>query len=131
MMNRLRAFMSGRYGLDQLSFAIMIFAIIATLISNFVLYWPLNIVSFALYGFALFRMFSRNFNARRRENSRFMRIWTKLKNFFNHLSMRIRDSKTHRFFKCPSCKNTLRVPKNRGRILITCPKCGERFEKKT
>lgn len=131
MFNRLQSFFAGRYGLDQLSVAIFILAVIAGMVSNFVVPLPLTIVSFLLYCLTVFRMFSRNFNARRNENARFMRIWNRVRSFFSRLRTRIRDSKTHRFFKCPGCHNTLRVPKKRGKLLITCPKCGERFEKKT
>lgn len=41
------------------------------------------------------------------------------------------DRKTHRYFECPSCKKRLRVPKGKGKIRITCPHCGEKFERRT
>lgn len=130
-MNRLRAFMAGRYGLDQLSIALLILGIIFTIISNFVAYILLSILSMAVYIIAVLRMFSRNFISRRAENARFMKIWNTVRNRLSGFRVRVRDRKTHRFFKCPGCKNTLRVPKGRGKLLITCPKCGERFEKRT
>ncbi len=130
-MNRLRAFMAGRYGLDQLSIALLILGIIFTIISNLVANVPLSILSMAVYIVAVLRMFSRNFTSRRAENARFMKIWNPVRSSLSGFKVRARDHKTHKFFKCPGCKNTLRVPKGRGKLLITCPKCGERFERRT
>ncbi len=131
MFSRLRAFLAGRYGPDQLTFAIIILAILFNLAARFVLYWPFTGVSALLYVIAVLRMFSRNYPARRSENARFMRIFYRIRGFFFRMKARMESRRTYRFFKCPGCKNTLRVPKGRGRIRITCPKCGERFEKKT
>jgi hypothetical protein len=130
-MNRLRAFMAGRYGLDQLSIAFLLIGIVLNIISNFVAYLPLNILAMVVYVLAVLRMFSRNFTSRRAENAHFLKLWHPIKNFFFGFRTRARDSKTHKYFKCPGCRNTLRVPKGRGKLLITCPKCGERFERKT
>jgi ribosomal protein L37AE/L43A len=44
---------------------------------------------------------------------------------------RFTDAKTHRYFKCPDCKTKLRVPKHKGKIIITCPKCKTEFKRKT
>jgi ribosomal protein L37AE/L43A len=76
-------------------------------------------------------MFSKNIPARSRENAVFMKIWYRIKNLFFKEKVKFQNKKTHKFFKCPGCRKTLRVPKGKGRIYITCPKCGERFTKKT
>ena len=131
MFNRLRAFLSGRYGIDQLSIALIVPALAACFAARFALYWPLTALSLVLYGLALWRMFSRNFTARRAENARFMKTVNSVRGFFMRMRARVQSRKSYRFFKCPGCKNTLRVPRGRGKIRITCPKCGERFEKKT
>ncbi|MBQ5503975.1 MAG: hypothetical protein IIT95_02655, partial [Oscillospiraceae bacterium] len=72
-----------------------------------------------------------NIRKRRAENDKFIKYWwpfkTKAQNFFR----RIKDSRKYKFFRCPSCKNRLRVPRGKGKIKVTCPKCGERFQKKT
>ncbi|MBO2527292.1 MAG: hypothetical protein CW335_03815, partial [Clostridiales bacterium] len=72
-----------------------------------------------LLGFSLFRTFSRNIYTRQKENRRFRQLWT-----------RLRDRK-NRYYRCPKCRQTVRVPKGRGKISIRCPKCGEKFIKKT
>jgi DNA-directed RNA polymerase subunit RPC12/RpoP len=66
-----------------------------------------------------------------RENFAFLRLKGKFTDFFGYIKMRLNQRKTHRFYKCPSCKQRLRVPKGKGRISIRCSKCGTSFEKKT
>ena len=43
---------------------------------------------------------------------------------------RIKD-REHRYFDCPKCRQPVRVPRGKGKIMITCPKCKERFQRKT
>jgi DNA-directed RNA polymerase subunit RPC12/RpoP len=123
--------MIGRYGPDQLGMAAIIVSLVVSLISGAVQLSVLQYISYALLIAAVWRMLSRNIPKRRAENDKFIRVWwpvrSKIKRFFTGF----KDRKTHRFFKCPSCKNMLRVPKGKGKLQITCPKCGERFIKKT
>jgi ribosomal protein S27E len=129
--NFLRNFMIGRYGPDQLGMAAIVVSLIVSLLSGITGLAVLRYVSYALLVIALWRMLSKNTHRRRSENDRFIRVWwplrTKIKRFFTGL----KDRKSHSFFKCPGCKNVLRVPKGKGKLQITCPKCGERFVKKT
>lgn len=76
-------------------------------------------VSYSLMIWAIFRSLSRNINARYQENRRFLLMLD-----------RFRDRK-NRYFMCPRCRQTVRVPRHKGKILITCPKCRERFERRT
>ena len=123
--------MIGRYGPDQLNMAIILLALVISLVSNLVKLGIFSIISYVLLIIAIFRMLSRNMAKRRRENDKFLKFWwpfkQKIKNFF----IRLKSSKGYRFFKCPGCKNTLRVPRGKGKIQITCPRCGERFVKKS
>jgi len=129
--NWFRNFMIGRYGPDQLYFFLFVLSLILTLLSR-ILHWnPLYFAALALLILAILRMFSRNIPRRRAENDRFLRYWGPVKRWFRRRITRLKDSRTHRFFRCPSCKNTLRVPKGKGKVQITCPKCGQRFTKKT
>jgi ribosomal protein S27E len=123
--------MIGRYGPDHLGMALVAASLVVSLVSSAVGFAIGSYLSYLLLIFALIRMLSRNITRRRRENDRFLRYWwpikTKVKRFF----LNLKNRRTHRFFKCPSCKNTLRVPRGRGKLQITCPKCGERFIRKT
>lgn len=130
--NAVRKFMYGRYGSDQLNIALLVAAIaisftnsILSLIfrNSFVYNRILNpilyLLMLALLGFGIFRMLSRNIYARQKENRKFRQLWACL------------TDRKNRYFRCPRCKQTVRVPRKRGKINITCPKCGERFIKKT
>jgi DNA-directed RNA polymerase subunit RPC12/RpoP len=123
--------MIGRTGPDQLGVALIIASLAVSLLTGIVGLVLFRYASYILLVIALWRMMSRNTVRRRAENDRFIRLWwplrTKIKRFFSGLGAR----KTHRFFKCPGCKSVLRLPKGKGKLQITCPKCGERFIKKT
>ena len=129
--NFLRNFMIGRYGPDQLNMAMIIAALIIGLLASLLNVGILSVISYILLILAIIRMLSRKVEARRRENDKFLHFWwplkTKIANFFK----RLKDSKTYHFFKCPGCSNTLRVPRGKGKIQITCPRCGERFIRKS
>lgn len=129
--NWLRNFMIGRYGPDQLYTASLITAFAFAVLSAVFSWWCFRVLSYLFLFYALFRLLSRNIQKRRRENDRFLKYWWPVRTWFIRKIRRLKSSRTYAFFKCPACKNTLRVPKGKGKIQITCPKCGERFVKKT
>ena len=119
----LRRFMTGRYGTDKLNMWILGGGLILCLISLFVNLLVVNLLltagSYALMGLAIFRTFSRNTYKRYQENRRFL-LWLD----------RVKDRK-HRHFSCPKCRQPVRVPRGKGKIIITCPKCKEKFPGKS
>lgn len=119
----LQRFMRGRYGTDKLNTLILVTGLVLCIGSMFLpAGWPIlvtTLLSYACCIIAIFRTFSRNTHKRYRENRRYLSFLARLKD---------RD---HRYFKCPKCRQSIRVPKGKGRIAITCPKCRERFIKKT
>ena len=131
MSNSFRQFMYGRYGSDELNMALLAAALVLSVLNSIfsavfrgyaamsVVTLCVSVVIYALLIYGIFRIFSRNIYKRRRENRKFLNFWN-----------RLRD-REHRYFNCPQCKQTVRVPKNRGKINIRCPKCGEKFIKKT
>ena len=131
IINFLKNFMIGRYGPDHLGVAMILLSFALSLTHTFTRLLILMILSYAVLVLALFRILSRNIKKRRAENDRFIRFWwpikTKIGRFWKHLKQR----KTYVFFKCPSCRNSLRAPRGKGKIQVTCQKCGERFYKKT
>lgn len=116
-------FMAGRYGTDKLNLAILGVALAVCLISGFVNAPMVNLlltaVSYALMIWAICRSFSRNTYKRYQENRKFLQ-------FFDHLKDR-----DHRYYDCPRCRQNVRVPRNKGKIAITCPRCKEKFIRKT
>ena len=129
--NWLRRFMIGRYGPDAFGVALFVIACIFGILSDFRILRLLRALSYAVLIFAVFRFLSRNTVRRRAENDRFLAIWWPFRQKIVRSFQRFRDRKNYSYFHCPACKNMLRVPKNKGKIQITCPKCGERFIKKT
>ncbi len=124
-------FMQGRYGADQFSrfliYLSLILLVITLFCRNNFIYYIAVIVLFYSY----FRMLSRNISKRYAENQKYLSLRYKVVGRFNWIKLRIKDSKTHRIFKCPSCSQKIRVPKGKGRISIKCPKCRIEFIKKT
>ena len=88
------------------------------------------LLELTLLGVAYFRMFSRNISARAQENGAFLNLWRRVKGFFTGLSARLRD-RQHRYYRCPQCRQQLRVPRGKGKIVITCPRCRHEFTRKT
>lgn len=131
LLNKYQQFMYGRYGNDELNFVLIALSLLLSLISNFDKLWFFYFISVVPIGVAVFRFLSRNTNARYNERLRFIAIISVLKNKYIKIRSRYRDRKTHKFFTCKKCKATLRLPKGRGKIKITCPKCGNTMIKKT
>lgn len=71
-MNWFQRFMTGRYGSDQLNFALLVLCLLLTLIAQISGLYILVFVSYLPLTFAIFRMFSRNINKRRAENAWFI-----------------------------------------------------------
>ena len=120
----LQRFMTGRYGqLDRLNSLLLWIGVIVVIVSMFFpMGWAtliLPMLSYALLGVVLWRMLSKNVYKRARENRRYLYKLEQLKD---------RD---HRYFNCPQCKQSIRVPKGKGKIAITCPQCREKFIKST
>lgn len=119
----LRNFMAGRYGTDRLNMAILGAGLVASLLSVWSRSAKLNLIFFVLsYGlmiWAIFRSLSRNTYKRYQENRRFLQFFVRLKD------------RQNRYFNCPKCRQVVRVPRGKGKIAITCPRCKEKFVRKT
>ncbi|HCC35872.1 MAG TPA: hypothetical protein DEQ02_09715 [Ruminococcaceae bacterium] len=128
-MSRLRNFMSGRNGMDELTVAVMIFGILLSFVSRIFGWSWLLLPGYAGFCYCVFRMLSRNIYKRRKENMVIASIAQKLKSDIKIYRRRYAERKTFRYFKCPKCKNWLKVPKGRGKIDIRCAKCAEHMVK--
>ena len=118
-----RRFMEGRYGTDRFNMAILTTGLVACLLSMF---FPiaavkllLTTVSYVLMFWAIFRSLSRNTYKRYQENRKFLQVFDRVKD------------REHRYFDCPKCRQMVRVPRGKGKISITCPRCREKFVRKT
>lgn len=119
----MRNFMMGRYGTDKLNIAILGAGLILCLLGMFIkqplLDLLLTLISYGLMIWAIFRSLSRNTYKRYQENRKYLRLLDRIKD------------REHRYFDCPRCRQPVRVPRGKGKIAITCPKCKEKFIKKT
>ncbi len=124
-------FMYGRNGGDQLNGALFALYLAVWMLSVLLRKVPaaanlLDIFSVLLAVLVLFRTFSRNLSKRRAENAKFLNWWRPVKNRIDGRIRRIQD-KEHKYFTCKSCKTICRVPAGKGKIEITCPKCGRKL----
>lgn len=156
-MNKLRyeigRFMAGRYGTDQLYYALLVFYLILLVLHMIfskagVVSLVLHLMTWAVIIFAFYRAFSRNIEKRRAENEAFLSLCGRLGihlgensggrfgsqyvggNYggsMGDFAARIRDFPTKKYAKCPHCGATLRLPRKRGKHTVRCPRCGERF----
>lgn len=131
MRERLARFMQGRYGVDQFSNFLVILALILMVIELFIpsayIRSGLNSLGLLILVYAYYRILSRNHYKRYAENERYMKYYNKVRFFFARKKSHMEQRRTHRIYKCPSCKQSIRVPKGKGKIAITCPKCRTEF----
>lgn len=131
MREKLRRFMIGRYGTDGLnqflSIASLVLLLIA-IVSRISLFTWLGVV---LLGFCYYRTFSRNISKRTEENYKFYTLKDRVDNKFRGLKEQWANRRVYHYYRCPQCRQKLRVPRGRGRIQISCPRCGTQFIKKS
>ncbi len=134
--------MAGRYGADQLNIGLIVFYFLLIALARLLRLPILSFLALLLLVWGIYRIFSRNIPKRQKENAVFLKYGYGLVQWFRTSSARfeswrsktlnrMNDKKTHRYYRCPNCKSTLRVPKGKGKIVITCPVCHKEFTKKT
>ena len=136
MRDKLVKFMSGRYGIDALYRFLLLCAVLCTLLSVMLSNYPsvsglCNGTAFLLLAWTVFRIFSRNIEKRYLENLHYLEWTSSIRRKMRISKEKVRQRKEYKFFVCPTCKTNLRVPKGKGKINITCSKCGTRFQRKT
>lgn len=119
----LQHFMAGRYGMDRLNMTILCVGLAASLLSMVFQqsgwYLLFFLLSYGMMLWAIFRSLSRNTYRRYQENRKFQQMVTRV------------TDREHRYYDCPKCRQVVRVPRGKGKISITCPRCGEKFVKKS
>ena len=127
--------MAGRNGPDHLNRFLSVVFLILSLGSMFVrnarLASVLYTLSMALFVYVMFRMLSRNIYRRQQENGAYLRERYKITSWWNGLRDRWAQRKDYKFYKCPSCRTRLRVPRGKGKLNIVCRKCGTSFQRRT
>ena len=136
MRDKLLKFMSGRYGIDALYRFLLLCAVLCTVLSVLLTDYPavsalFNGLAFLLIIWTVFRIFSRNIEKRYLENLHYLEWQSSIRRKMRISKEKVRQRKEYKFFVCPTCKTNLRVPKGKGKVNITCGKCGTRFQGKT
>lgn len=130
MREKMMRFMQGRYGVDQYNRFLMIVAMVLLVFSLFgadVCY----LLAVVVMVYAYYRMFSKQIYKRSGENQKYLQYEWKVKNWVGKKKNEFKQLKTHHIYKCPNCKQKIRVPRGRGRIAITCRKCRHEFIRKS
>ncbi len=119
--------MIGRYGQDELGKFILSLALILLIINLFVKTASLSAAALVLIIYSYYRIFSRDVRARYAENKKFLTSLDPLRRKFFSSKNKYDNRKVYKYIKCPKCKFEMKVPKNKGKIRVTCKKCGEKF----
>lgn len=130
MREKITRFMQGRYGNDRLGQVMLMAALACVVLSLFRI--PLiSTIGLVILVLTYYRMFSRQIAKRAAENQKYMQLEWKVRVKLQKKKQSLAQRRTHRIYKCPNCKQKIRVPRNRGRIAISCRKCGTEFIRKT
>ncbi len=125
---RVARFMVGRYGVDQLSKALLWVYLACAVMAIF--FEPFYLAALALVVWMFFRVFSKNIYKRQSENQKYLQISGKVTGWFRLQKKKFSERKTHRYRTCPHCKATLRLPNKKGKHTVCCPKCKKDFDVK-
>ncbi len=134
MREKMLRFMAGRNGNDDLNRFLLVADLLLLLLSSLIrngIGHLLMILTLMLIGVTYFRMFSRDLLRRGDENARYLREKQKVMSNIRLWKERWSQRKEYKFFTCPACKATMRVPRGRGKIRIVCRKCGNSFSGKS
>ena len=133
MKEQIGRFMAGRYGNDKLNqFMMAVFlgcAVLNLFVRNAYVSTVLNSWECLLILLVYIRMFSRNISKRYAENQKYLALENRLRRFWGQKRYLIQQRKEYHIYKCPGCKQKIRIPRGKGKISIRCPKCGEEFIK--
>lgn len=123
-------FMSGRYGTDELNWTLIVAALIIDILAEIYRSTILMILSEALLVWCIYRSFSKRIYDRQKENYWFMDKTRVIRLGWKAFWKNRRDKQYH-YYLCPKCHQMVRVPRHRGKIEITCPRCAEKFTRRS
>ena len=122
--------MAGRHGTDNLGIFTLIAGLVLSLAGSISRIGMLGFLGMALYIVTIFRMLSRNQEARIRENQKYMALTGNWSTKITQFIRRMKNRKEYKYFRCPNCKQLLRLKRGCGENQITCAKCGHQFQQK-
>ncbi len=127
-------FMQGRYGAygqDSMNRFLLVSAMAVMFVSVFTKWDLLYAIALALLIYVYFRMFSKNYTKRYAENQAFIRYTSRIRTFWSSQKKLMVQRKTYHIYKCPGCRQKIRIPRGKGKVAVRCPKCNTEFIKKS
>ena len=131
MRDKIYRFMQGRYGTDDLYKFLFWVAVIVIVINWFVKSPALNLLVTLVLVYAMYRVLSKNHSARYTENQKYLQATAKFRYWFDQQKKLMEERKYHHIYTCPRCKQKIRIPKGKGKIMVRCPKCHFEFQKRS
>ena len=124
-------FMQGRYGADQLYRVMLIGGAVLVILSNFIFEVFFLLLGWILVVLAFVRAFSRDYSRRYVENQKFLELTGKIRKVFGKQRYVMEQRKDYHIYTCPQCRQKIRMPRGKGKVEISCPKCHTKFIKKS
>ena len=134
MLSNFRKFMYGRYGVDNLTYFILIVYLVLRVVMLPLRFVPtayrlIDVISYLGLALGIFRILSKNIAKRSEENRMYMNFYSEIKKRFYKLRGGMIERKDFHIYKCKSCGQKIRIPKGKGKIMVICPKCKNEFVK--
>ena len=135
---RLTQFMQGRYGMDRMGQARSTLAFVLILLNLFSGRPLLRFLVLADLIYVYYRMLSKDIAKRYAENQKYLAFEAKVKGYFSGLKYRLTHFKEiqernrgYHIYTCPRCRQKIRIPKGKGKIMVRCPRCSYEFQKRS
>ncbi len=136
MRERFNQFMQGRYGVDDLSKFLLGVSVAGMVLNILTRSRIFNVIAIVLIVYIYVRMLSKDYAARSAENRKYLDLKSRVKSrdfagMFAGGKQKMQDRRTNHIYRCPSCSQKIRVPRGKGKIIVTCPKCKTEFTRKS
>ena len=131
MRDKIYRFMQGRYGTDDFYKFLFWVALIGIVINWFFKSQMLSFAVTLILVYAMYRVLSKNHSARYAENQRYLQATAKIRYWFDQQKKLMEERKYHHIYTCPKCRQKIRIPKGKGKIMVRCPKCHYEFQKRS
>ena len=116
MREKFMRFMYGRYGVDAFGKGLLICTIVLLLLGRWTRSEFLTLLSWAFLFYSYFRMFSKNIYKRSNENQLYLKKTYKLRCWIARQKNMMSQRKTHHIYKCPTCKQKIRIPRGKAEL---------------
>ena len=128
--DRFYQFMSGRYGADELSKVTLGACLVFMILNLFLRIRGFYLLAILLLVLSYFRMLSRDYARRSAENQKYLQIKRNVISRLGLTRRQIDERKVYHIYRCPNCRQKIRIPRGKGNIIVTCPKCRHEFSKR-